>query len=159
MPTTQDEASRIVSISQEYLPIEKMAEMFVRLDAEVGQVTTNDSLKQSLAMMQKLVASIPKEEERETSVLLWLTFYLLVTFHAFLVIGMAFSFIILPFAADWYIAIPTCTFIWFFSTSRIECKLTDAENNLRKQLGMKRIGGFVGHYFFRPIRKMMIDSR
>ena len=35
----------------------------------------------------------------------------------------------------------------------LDCPLTNLENHLRKKLGMKRIGGFVGHYFIKPIRR------
>jgi hypothetical protein len=52
MPTSQSEAQKIVAISQEYIPLEKMIELFIRLDKEVGSVTTNDSLKKSLQMMR-----------------------------------------------------------------------------------------------------------
>lgn len=161
MPTTQDEASRIVSITQEYLPIEKMQELYTRLNVEIGKKTDNDSLKQSLAMMDQLVSSVVSNKPiNSTWLWLWLIFYLLVFLHGFLVVGMTFSFVALPFLADWYIAIPLCTFIWFFSTSRmVDCKLTEAENYMRVLLGKKRIGGFVGNYFIRPIKKLYLSGK
>ena len=54
MPTTKDEAQNIMSISQEYLTTEQMVELYTRLNNEVGKKTDNDSLKQSLAMMEQL---------------------------------------------------------------------------------------------------------
>lgn len=57
MPTTVNEAERIVQISLEYLPLDDMKELFVRLDDEVGEHSTNDSLKVSLKMMRQLVES------------------------------------------------------------------------------------------------------
>lgn len=57
MPTSNSEAERIVEISLEYLPLEKLCELFVRLDEEVGQSTDNDSLKVSLHMMRALLES------------------------------------------------------------------------------------------------------
>jgi hypothetical protein len=81
-------------------------------------------------------------------------FYVLVTAHIALVIGVLAAFFVLPFYEPWYVALPLMTFIWFFSTTRVECKLTNAENELRGKLGMKKIGGFVGHYFIRPIKKI-----
>jgi hypothetical protein len=152
MPTSQDEAKRIVEISQEYIPLDKMTQLFIRLDEEVGKHTANDSLKQSLRMMRLLVdpplAPPP----------LWLrpAFWLLVAIHFVLVVGMAASFLILPFYAPWYVALPLCAFIWFFATSRVDCKLTDLENLMRRRLGMKRIGGFVGHYMLKPAKKLLL---
>lgn len=55
MPTTTSEATHILQISREYISPEKLAEMLVRLDEEVGQHTENDSLKVSLAMLRQLV--------------------------------------------------------------------------------------------------------
>jgi len=55
MPTTTSEATQIVQICQEYIQLDKLQELLVRLDEEVGQHTDNDSLKQSLAMMRSLV--------------------------------------------------------------------------------------------------------
>lgn len=58
MPTSNTEAEQIVRISEEYLTIEQMKELFIRLDDEVGQWTDNDSLKVSLKMMRSLVENI-----------------------------------------------------------------------------------------------------
>ncbi len=55
MPTSNNEAESIVRISQEYIPLEKMKTLFIRLDEEVGELSTNDSLKVSLKMMRSLV--------------------------------------------------------------------------------------------------------
>jgi len=58
MPTSNTEAEQIIRISEEYLTIEQMKELFVGLDDEVGQWTDNDSLKVSLKMMRTLVDNI-----------------------------------------------------------------------------------------------------
>jgi len=58
MPTSNNEAENIVRISQEYIPLDKMKELFIRLDEEVGSISTNDSLKVSLKMMRNLVEFI-----------------------------------------------------------------------------------------------------
>lgn len=155
MPTTQDEASRIVSITQEYMPLEDMVELYTRLNSEIGKRTDNDSLKQSLDMMERLVVYANNHNQpAKQSFWLWTVLQILIGVHAFLVMGMVFSFFALPFMAPYYIAIPLCTFIWFFSTSKLECKLTNAENYLRSKLGQKRIGGFVGHYFVKPVKQL-----
>jgi hypothetical protein len=36
----------------------------------------------------------------------------------------------------------------------LDCPLTNLENYHRQRLGMKRIGGFMGHYFIKPGRKL-----
>ena len=159
MPTTQEEASKIASLSIEYFPIDKLAELFIKLDDEVGKKTNNDSLKVSLQMMRGLMES-HADNIKQLPPPNWMfpAFCGLVFVHAMIVIGMAFSFLILPFLAPWYVALPLCTFIWFFSSNQIDCKLTALENNMRRQLGMKRIGGFVGHYFLKPIKKMWYNN-
>ena len=78
-------------------------------------------------------------------------FILIVTLHMILVIGIVTSFLVLPFKEPWYTALPLMVFIWFFSTSNVKCKLTMLENHIRKKIGKKRIGGFVGHYILKPI--------
>lgn len=86
---------------------------------------------------------------------LWTMFYCLVVLHMAIVVAFIASFFVIPFYSPWYQAVPTMVFIWFFSTTKVECKLTTFENYLRKKLGMRRIGGFVGFYIYRPIKKML----
>ena len=87
--------------------------------------------------------------------ILWL---LLVAFHMFIIIGYALAFFSVPFLTPWYIAIPICSFIFLITFSKeIKCPLTNWENNIRIKLGKKRIGGFVGHYFIKPIRKLLLS--
>jgi hypothetical protein len=154
LPTTQEEAVKIVEISQRFMPIEKLADLYVKLDEEVGKKSENDSLKTSLHMMRALMESKNVTVENKSKFFLYLALWSLVVVHAILVIGMFFAFFILPFQAEWYVAMPLNVFIWFFSTSQVDCKLTRLENYLRQQVGMKTIGGFVGAYFFKPIRNM-----
>lgn len=83
-----------------------------------------------------------------------LAFYLLVAFHMAIVLGVIASFFLLPFMVDWYVALPLMVFIFAHSTTRVQCKLTEAENYLRQKLGYKRIGGFVSYYLVKPIKKI-----
>lgn len=129
-----------------------MKQLFVRLDDEVGKFTNNNSLKTSLAMMRLLIdppVAPPKP--------FWLKpiLYLLIAAHAAVVIGIALSFFFLPFKTPWFIALPLMSFIFFFSTNRVNCQCTELENNLRKKLEMKPISGFVGHYFLRPFKNFL----
>lgn len=54
MPTSPDEAIKIYSIINEYMEISTAEELTRRLDDEVGQVSKNQSLKESLEMLRAL---------------------------------------------------------------------------------------------------------
>jgi hypothetical protein len=150
MPTAKEEASHIVSIIQSYLPQEKLTELLIKLDEEIGKKSENEITKQFLASLRWVVDKpIPP-----APLWLWAAFYSLVVLHIILVIAVIISFFMLPFLAPWYIALPCMTFIWFFSTTHVDCQLTNLENAMRKRLGMKRIGGFVGNYFIRPAKTL-----
>lgn len=155
MPTTNEEATRIVSISQEYMSYDQMKDLFIRLDDEVGKLTDNSSLRTSLAMMRLLVDPpiIPPVSKWVKPALIVLVFA-----HFLIVIGVTTAFFILPFKTPWYIALPLMSFIFFFSTTRVNCRCTDIENYLRKELGMKPIAAFVGHYFIKPIKQLMFHK-
>jgi len=77
----------------------------------------------------------------------------LVVFHMMVVLGNVASFFTVPFLTPWYIALPICSFILLVTFSPMRCPLTALENNLRKRMGKKPIGGFIGHYILRPIKK------
>ena len=78
----------------------------------------------------------------------------LVLFHAWIIAANVAAFFVLPFATDWYVAVPCMSAILFLTLARgVTCPLTDLENVVRKRLGMKRIGGFFGHYFIKPWRR------
>ena len=148
MPPLQEEASRIVSLIQPYIPQEKLTELLIKLDEEIGKKSENEITKQFLATLRGIVDKpLPP-----APMWLWTIFYSLVVFHIMLVIMVIISFFVLPFLSPWYIAIPCMTFIWFFSTTRVDCQLTNLENVIRKRLGLKRIGGFVGFYFLKPMK-------
>ena len=79
----------------------------------------------------------------------------LVVFHGYIVVANVLAFFVLPFLTDWYIAVPCMSSILFLMFARgVSFPLTDLENFLRQRLGLKRIGGFVGHYFIKPWRRL-----
>tara|TARA_R110002020_G_scaffold134222_1_gene299599 strand:- start:2312 stop:2587 length:276 start_codon:yes stop_codon:yes gene_type:complete len=79
---------------------------------------------------------------------------LLVLFHGYIVVANVLAFFVVPFFEPWYVAVPIMSLILLLVFSKVlDCPLTNLENHLRKKLGMKRIGGFVGHYFLKPIRR------
>lgn len=71
--------------------------------------------------------------------------------HMVIVILFVASFFFLPFSAPWYVATPLMVFIVFFTTSDVNCQLTNLENTIRKKLNMPEINGFVGHYIYKYI--------
>ena len=54
MPTSPDEAVKIYSIINEYIEHSVAEELTRRLDDEVGQVSDNSSLRDSLEMLRNL---------------------------------------------------------------------------------------------------------
>ena len=77
---------------------------------------------------------------------------LLVVTHFAVVLGnVAFAFV-LPFAEPPWVALPLCSFVLWVTFNRDTCPLTRLENSIRKRIGMKPIGGFVGHYVVKPLR-------
>jgi len=143
---TQSEVNQVVIIAQEYFPEDKITEFFSRLNEEIGKKTEDESLKQLLSSIKEIVAP----PLAPPPLWLWGAFYTLIVIHFILVIAVATSFCLLPFLAPWYIALPIMVFIFFFSTTRVECQLTNLENQMRRRLGLKKIGGFIGHYMLKP---------
>lgn len=77
-----------------------------------------------------------------------------VTLHWALIIGNIASFIVLPFLASWYVALPLMSYIGLLTFSRVlDCPVTRFENKLRRELGMPEIRGFIGHYMLKPYVK------
>tara|TARA_Y100000593_G_scaffold22677_2_gene45157 strand:+ start:11420 stop:11704 length:285 start_codon:yes stop_codon:yes gene_type:complete len=78
----------------------------------------------------------------------------LVVFHSYIVVANVLAFFVVPFVEPWYVAVPIMSVVLLLVFSKVlDCPLTNLENHIRKKLGMKRIGGFVGHYFIKPIRR------
>jgi len=145
-----DDAPKLVALAKSFVPSEKHKDFFIKLDEDLGQKSSDANVKQLFAAARLLVDPpfVP------APLYLWIAFYGLVGAHLTLVFAVIVSFFLLPFYAPWYIALPLMAFIWFFSTTSVECKLTQLENVIRKRLGLKRIGGFVGHYLMRPAKRM-----
>jgi hypothetical protein len=88
--------------------------------------------------------------------LLWLA---IVVVHLAVVFGNVAAFFVLPFVEPWYTALPLMSVILLLTfTKGIECPLTTAENAVRRRMGWKPIGGFIGYYILRPIRQWNASS-
>ena len=151
MPTSQQEAFSIVEILDEYLDEGQARELTARLEQEIGQKTDNDSLKVSLEMLKALYSKDPKRIDYLKKALL----SLVVLFHMFVITVNIAAFFILPFLYDLWIWMPINSFILTVTFTREICPLTRLENKLRTSLGMSRIGGFIGHYFARPAKRLV----
>ena len=151
MPTSEQEAFSIVEILDEYLDEGQARELTARLEQEIGQKTDNDSLKVSLEMLKALYSKNPKRIDYLKKALL----SLVVLFHMFVITVNIAAFFILPFLYDLWIWMPINSFILTVTFTREICPLTRLENKLRTSLGMSRIGGFIGHYFARPAKRLV----
>lgn len=86
---------------------------------------------------------------------LWLTLLIVIASHMTLVVCMPISFLMLCIYSPWYVALPICTFIVRLLLERnVSCPITTIENYLREKLSLNKIGGFVGHYFKKPFKKL-----
>ncbi len=155
MPTSQQEAFSIVEILDEYLDEEQARELTARLEQEIGQKTDNDSLKVSLEMLKALYTKSPNRIDYAKKAAL----YSLIVFHVFVIVVNIAAFFILPFMYPLYVWMPLNSFILVTTFTREICPLTRLENRLRTSLGMNRIGGFIGHYFIKPIRKAVRNKQ
>lgn len=61
MPTNKSEAKKIYDIVNDYIGLRAARELTKRLVSEVGEETTNNSLKQSLLMLYDLYHSNPAQ--------------------------------------------------------------------------------------------------
>jgi len=151
MPTSQQEAFSIVEILDEYLDEGQARELTARLEQEIGQKTDNDSLKVSLEMLKTLYSKKPKRIDQLKKLLL----YLVAVFHMFVIAVNISAFFVLPFLYPLWVWMPLNSFILTVTFTREICPLTRLENKLRTSLGMSRIGGFLGHYLVRPIKRLL----
>ena len=151
MPTSQQEAFNIVEMLDEYLDEDQARELTARLEQEIGQRTDNDSLKVSLEMLKALYEKKPKKIDYVKKALL----YFVILFHCFVIIVNITAFFVLPFLYPLWVWMPVCSFILTVTFTREICPITRLENYLRTSLGLPRIGGFIGHYFIKPIKRLL----
>lgn len=90
-----------------------------------------------------------RHEMLKTALVVW------VLAHLFIVFGNIAAFFVVPFILPWYEWIPIESLIVVLSFSKvIDCPCTRLENYLRSELKMRPIGGFVGYYVVRPIKRL-----
>lgn len=156
MPTSQQEAVDVANIVGEYLDEADAKELMGRLNDEIGVHTDNESLKVSLQMFKALYE--PQTKINRIDQIWPIAFVVVVTAHMLVVMINMMAFFILPFTYPIYVWIPLNSFILITMFSRSLCPLTQLENYLRHKIGKPAIGGFIGHYFVRPIQRKMNDG-
>lgn len=167
MPTTDNEAERIIAIATKYISLHKLYCCFVELDEEVGKKSENDSVKQSFAMFRGLAEkakadylrglgmdSIPDTMPFFYAAMLTL-FVGLVGFHMALICMNVVSIFLVIRTEFWWLCFPLATMMGWGLLSPITCPLTVQENRLRILLGRRPISSFVGHYFLKPLRWLL----
>jgi hypothetical protein len=155
MPTSNQEAQAIVEIVDEYLEQDKARELMARLNKNVGSATDNSSLKISLQMLDALYT--PDPPKRHT--LKKIAMVLVILWHMAIVIINVVAFFVLPFLLPVWVWVPIDSFILTVMFTREICPLTRLENSIRISIGLPRIGGFVGHYFVRPVRQLIRNRK
>lgn len=87
-----------------------------------------------------------------------LLFIAVVVLHLFVIVSNAIAFFVLPFTwlimgwPFWFtvlLIMPIESLILYLTFNRQPCPLTVWENDLRKKLGLRPIGGFFGHYIIK----------
>lgn len=152
MPTTIDEATRIVSIIDDYLKPDLAKKVIGRLHKEVGSTTSNESLKASLLMLNNLYNHDDFPLLRFKLSLAKKFIYLLVTFHLLVIFGNCFAAVVYPFIVHWSVsllALPIFMVCINLMFSRYTCMLTELENKLRVLSGKPQIKAFIKHYILR----------
>jgi len=153
MPTSVEEANSIMEIMDDFLDADDARELTARLEHEVGRGTDNDSLKVSLEMLKELYKD--RTGSRKKDRLKKISLYSLITLHYFVITVNIVAFFVLPFLYPLFIWMPVNSFILTVTFTREICPLTRLENYIRTSLGMPRIGGFLGHYMVRPVKKLL----
>jgi hypothetical protein len=100
----------------------------------------------SAASIRMTPSSTSRSQRRFHRWTLFAAYTLVWTAHASIVVGVGISFVVLPFSANWYIALPLDLFVIFFATNEPACVLTTLENHIRRRLRMRNIHRFVPHY-------------
>lgn len=176
MPTTQDEAAKIVEICGRHGVQGKTLFLLARdLRDEVGSKSSNSSVRETMEMLfaiayndspqcpeaqsLKVVIATPVATPRVIAtppirwgwLLLWLLIW---TIHATMVVGTMASALVAPFLTTWNLAFPIIFCVVWVGSSPVDCIITRWENRVRVKLGWPTIRMFIGHYFVWPVRSI-----
>ncbi len=151
MPTTFEEAREITSIINEYLTPEQAKEITNKLNQQVGQTTSNNSLRVTLDMLETLYVPQKMRHVRAR----YASLVAVTSFHMLVIFGNLIAAISLPFLVPWYIALPIISLIINLIFSSVSCPLTRLENRIRRSLQKPEIKHFVGHYLIWPVKRRL----
>ena len=140
---------KLSEILNEFLDEDEAREFTSKIAQEVAGNTSDEKLKTLLETLSSIYRVKPKRKEYFKKTLLGLV----VGLHMVVVVVNVVAFFVLPFLYPLWIWMPVNSFIVTVTFTREVCPLTRLENYLRTSLGMRRIGGFIGHYIVKPIRK------
>lgn len=171
MPTSTEQVVKMQAVIDRYLLPDKAESLFAHLYDEVGQYSTNQSVKLSLLMLKMVYAQDGRSINEKMDDLqatftsyyidpyldriFGIGFLLVVGVHFLFIFGLVGALLALPFLTPWYEWLPLCTFVVFLLTNPIRCPLTAIENKLRSSLGMPEIRHFVLHYIVQPARRFV----
>ena len=140
---------KLSEILNEFLDENQAREFTSKVEQEIARKTDDKTLRTLLQTLNSLYTIKPKRREYFKKSIL----ALVVVVHMFVVVINISAFFVLPFLYPLWMWMPVNSFILTVTFTREACPLTRLENYLRTSLGMRRIGGFIGHYVVKPARK------
>lgn len=146
----ENDLHKLSEILNEFLDEDQARAFTAKIEQEVAQKTNDKNLRALIETLSSIYTVKPSRKEHFKKTLL----VLLVSFHMFVIVINMVAFFILPFLYPLLVWMPLNSFILTVIFTREICPLTRLENHMRTNLGMPRIGGFIGHYIVRPIRKI-----
>ena len=81
--------------------------------------------------------------------------WVVVITHLIIIVGNIVSILILPILMPWYVALPLMSLLVNLLFAPVPCPLTKLENKIRKELGMREVRYFVGHYLVWPVKRKL----
>ena len=149
------EIEGIMEILDDFLEEEQARELVARLEQEVADKSGDKDLKKRLKALREFYERRPIRKEHFKLVFL----YSVISFHFFVIFVNITAFFLLPFIYPLWVWMPLNSFILTVTFTREVCPLTRLENYLRTSLGIPRIGGFIGHYLVKPLKKIIKTYR
>lgn len=156
MPTTTNEAGKILQIcQQEDVPVEKLARIFRRLKDEVGEASENDSVKQTMRMLDGFVSGLTVAPTQVSAENGWLLAWgAIVVAHFVIWVALWLSCLLSLIYQPWYITMFGISFCVYLIGVNVICPVTVWENHIRRQLGWPTIRSFTNHYFVRVLANL-----
>ena len=160
MPTTCNEADKIVELCIKHglRPLALLG-LAKDLKEQVGDVTTNDSVRVTMNMLHERAKQLQSNPTALAKFYLpdparvpWLILYwCIIILHLDVWVGLFASGVMVFLRQPWYISMPIISFAIYLLTTDSECPITRWENYARSKLGWPRIVHFTHWYFICPL--------